>query len=108
MCTLRRLKKLVRVLDASKEKSPEMLYPGDFVRCKLDGEIYVVVVLWSNQEGEYKWNFISLETGAPLEGVRFDDWVGCLCGTQINRDAFWEDNDPDWEVINLEEVTEDD
>ena len=102
MCTEKRLKKLVKVLDAAKEKPPEMLYQGDFVRCNLDGEIYVVAVLWDSREGVFRWSLVSLEGDTDPE-VYPSDWIMSTSGGQVLRSEFWEDNDPDWEVINLGE-----
>ena len=106
MCTLRKLKKLVKVLDAAKEKSPEMLYPGDFVLYKPDGEMWMVCVRWDNDRRVYKWNLVSLNSGLFMDGVLFDDWVSSTGYHGVLKDEFIEDNDPDWEVINLREDTE--
>ena len=102
MCTIKRLKKLVQVLDAAKEKSPEMLYPGDFVRCTVDGEVYVVAVLWDTEHSVYIWLLASLEGTDTMRYYPKE----CVISTSRNavlRSEFWEDNDPDWEVINLGE-----
>ena len=107
MCTIKRLKKLVKVLDASKEKAPEMLYQGDFVRFKPDGEVYIVTVLWDHRDHVYMWGFVSLEGTDDVPTFPYD-WVASTSRCDVLKSEFWEDNDPDWEVINLREDTEDD
>ncbi len=101
MNSLKKLKRAIEEIEKQNNPHPERLYPGDFVRCTVDGEVYIVTVRWDEGLRVYKWNFISIETGLSLESVYFDDWVSCTSGSEVERDEFWEDSDTDWEVLNI-------
>ncbi len=106
MNSLKKLKRAVNELEKQNKPHPDYLYPGDFVRCKVDGSVYIVTVIWDNEMRVYKWNIISLNTGFPLGGVKFTDWFVGYHDGFVKRDVFWEDSDTDWEVLNIHDKEE--
>lgn len=99
MNSLKKLKRAVKELEMAYKPHPEFLYPGDFVRCKVDGEVYIVVAPYNTKTHNFYWDLISLYDGIGVNWL--NDWEQTESGEQIRRDIFWDDTDPDWEVLNI-------
>ena len=95
MSAIRRLKKLVEIVESSKKEKPLVVYPGTFLRYKESGDIYLVTFFWNSDANESVFSLASLTTGEFYDEANYKEE-----GYVQEIDLAEHENPDDWELLD--------